>query len=169
MTGFARPVARQLDLIQPQDSSKTLILDFRVHGRNNMTFTIYGLLSDDSPEISNESLAKDLKNYLQNEDNFSLDFETVAFSSGPTLALHWDAWLVRVSYEEGEEVEVDAKEMQTRTDSKLDFSRFKSTIRVIFGSDDEKTYTNEIIYILDYLRQIRGILIYDPQQNDFVK
>jgi hypothetical protein len=144
-------------------------LDFRVHGRNNMTFTIYGLLSDDSPEISNESLAKDLKNYLQNKDNFSLDFETVPFSSGPTLALHWDAWLVRVSYEEGEEVEVDAKEIQTRTDSKLDFPGFKRMIRVIFGSDDEKTYTNEIIYILDYLRQIRGILIYDPQQNDFVK
>jgi hypothetical protein len=134
-----------------------------------MPFTVYGLLSDDSPEISNESLAKDLKNYLQNEDNFSLDFETVPFSSGPTLALHWDTWLVRVSYEEGEEVEVDAKEIQTRTDSKLDFSVFKRMIRVIFGSDDEKTYTNEIIYILDYLRQIRGILIYDPQQNDFVK
>jgi len=53
-----------------------------------MTLTIYGLLSDDSPEISNESLAEDLKNYLKNEDNFSLDFETVPFSSGPTLALH---------------------------------------------------------------------------------
>lgn len=134
-----------------------------------MTFTIYGLLSDDSPEISNECLAEDLQNYLSNEDNFSLDFETVPFSSGPTLALHWDAWLVRVSYEEGEEVEVDAKEIQTRSELKLDFSKFKRMIRVIFASDDEKKYTNEVIYILDYLKQIRGILIYDPQQNDFVK
>lgn len=134
-----------------------------------MTFTIYGLLSDDSPEISNESLADDLKNYFRAEDNFSLDLETVPFSSGPTLALSWDSWLVRMSYEEGEEVMVDAKEIQRRTKSKLDFSKFTRMIRVVPGSDDEKKYTNEIIHILDYLKEIRGILIYDPQQNDFME
>lgn len=130
-----------------------------------MTFTIYGLLSDQSPEISNDSLAEDLKYYFRNENNFSLEFEVLPFSTTRTLALHWDAWLVRVSYEEGEEVAVDAIEIQRRTKSTLDFSKFTRQIRIIFGSDNKKIYTNEIIYLFDYLKQIDGILIYDPQKK----
>lgn len=134
-----------------------------------MTFTIHGLLGDEAPEISNKSLAEDLRKYFRNEPGFSLEFETLPFSSEPTLALYWGDWLVRVSYEEGEEVEKDAKEIQRRTDSPSDFSKFHRQIRMIFGSDDEKIYTNEIIYLLDYLQQIEGVLVYDPQQNDFVE
>lgn len=135
----------------------------------SMTFTIYGLLSDQSSKISNESLAEDLKKYFRNEPGFSLEFETLPFSSEPTLALHWGDWLVRVSYEEGEDVESDAKEIQRRTNSKIDFSKFRRQIRIIFGSDDDKKYTNEIIYLLDYLQDIEGVLVYDPQQNDFLQ
>lgn len=137
--------------------------------KNKMTFTIYGLLSDQSPEISNESLAEDLKKYFRNESGFSLEFETLPFSSEPTLALYWGDWSVRVSYEEGEDVENDAKEIQRRTNSKIDFSKFRRQIRMIFASDDDKKYTNEIIYLLDYLQEIEGVLVYDPQQNDFVQ
>lgn len=40
---------------------------------------------------------------------------------------------------------------------------------MVFGNDDEQHYTNQIIYLMDFLREIRGIVVYDPQQNNFVE
>jgi hypothetical protein len=98
-----------------------------------------------------------------------LKFEILPFSLEPTLALYWGNWLARVSYEEGKEVENDVKAIKERTNSAADFSAFHRQIRIVFSDDDEKLYTNEIIYLLDYLQQIEGILVYDLQQNDFIE
>lgn len=135
-----------------------------------MTFSYYALLNQDAPAISNESLAADLKNYFRNEDGFSLELEELPFSKGKTLALRWEGWLVRVCYEEGDAVRIDSAEIQSRIGSSHDFdvSNIRRRIRVVFGSDDERRFTNEIIYVVDFLKEIKGVLIFDPQRNDFV-
>ena len=79
-----------------------------------MTFALYGLLTNEAPEVSIESLARDLKNYLKNE-NFLLQREKLPFAKTETLALKLDNWLARVSYEEGNAVEADSLEIQERT------------------------------------------------------
>ena len=134
-----------------------------------MTFALYGLLTNEAPEVSIESLAKDLKNYLKNE-NFLLQREKLPFAKTETLVLKWDNWLARVSYEEGDAVEADSLEIQERTKSfnSSDLSIIDRRIRMVFGNDDEQHYTNQTIYLMDFLREIRGIIVYDPQQNNFV-
>ena len=39
-----------------------------------MTFSLLALLTEQSPVISNESLADELKAYFENEEDFSLKF-----------------------------------------------------------------------------------------------
>lgn len=135
-----------------------------------MTFSLYALLNDESPLISNESLAVELKHYFRNEEKFTLELEHLPFSKSATLALRWGAWLVRVAYEEGDSVRADSREIQSRvsTSYNVDVSEVSRRIRVVFGSDDEMEFTNEIIYVIDFLKEIKGVLIFDPQRNDFV-
>lgn len=135
-----------------------------------MTFTIYALLKDDAAPVSNESLAQDFQHYFRNEDGFSLKFEQLPFAEHKTLALRWDSWLVRVAYEEGDEVQADSREIQKRTaaESAIDVSGIRRRIRVVFGSDDAQQYTNQIIYVLDFLKELEGAIVFDPQQNDFL-
>jgi hypothetical protein len=136
-----------------------------------MIFTLYALMSDDAPPISNESLAEGLSTHLRNEAGFFMQFEQLPFSPNKTLALRWYSWLVRVSYEEGEEVRDDSVEIQKRTGSTsgMDVSHIERRIRLVFGDDDAKEYTNQLIYLIDFLREIPGVVIFDPQQNDFIK
>ena len=135
-----------------------------------MTFALYGLLTSESPEFSNDSLSENLKEYLH-EESFSMQREKLPFAKVESLVLKWDNWLVRVTYEEGETVKADSLEIQERTKSfnLSDLSKIDRRIRMVFGNDDEQRYTNQIIYLMDFLREIKGIVIYDPQQNDFIE
>ncbi|QYF93484.1 hypothetical protein KY495_22940 [Massilia sp. PAMC28688] len=136
-----------------------------------MTFTVYALMQDNAPPMSNDTLAEDLKRHFRDEEGFSLTFEQLPFASDKSLALRWDDWLVRISYEEGEEVINDSIEIQRRTgaDSGHDVSRIRRRIRAVFGSDETQEYTNQMIYVLDYLKELEGVIVFDPQQNDFVQ
>lgn len=135
-----------------------------------MIFSLYALLNADAEPMSNDSLAADLTHYFRNEEGFVLKFEQLPFKGNKTLALWWDNWLVRVSYEEGQEVVDDFVEIQKRTGatSGIDVSHITRRIRLVFGDDDAQQYTNQVIYLIDFLKEIRGVIIYDPQQNDFV-
>lgn len=135
-----------------------------------MTFSLYALLSEEAPSISNDSLAAEFRHYFRNENGFSLELEQLPFSKNATLALRWGGWLVRVAYEEGDAVRADSLEIQNRIGSSynVDVSTVRRRIRVVFGSDDDMRFTNEIIYVIDFLKEINGVLIFDPQKNDFV-
>lgn len=52
--------------------------------------------------------------------------------------------------------------------TKLDVSNFDRRIRIVFGTDDERRHTNQIIQMIDFLGSIDGVVIYDPEQNDYV-
>lgn len=135
-----------------------------------MTFSLYALLDNDAPSVSNESLAADLENYFCNEKEFSLQFEQLPFAKTKTLALRWNMWLVRVSYEEGDAVKNDSIEIQKTLGPSCtsNIAHIGRRIRVVFGSDDTQQYTNQIIYVIDFLKEIKGTLIFDPQQNNFI-
>lgn len=135
-----------------------------------MIFSLYALLNADAEPMSNDSLAADLTHYFRNEEGFVLKFEQLPFTGNKTLALWWDNWLVRVSYEEGQEVVDDSVEIQKRTGATpgIDVLHITRRIRLVFGDDDAQQYTNQVIYLIDFLKEIRGVIIYDPQQNDFV-
>lgn len=138
-----------------------------------MNFALYALLGDEAPIISNESLAEDLNTLFVKEQDFSLQFEKLPFSTTKTLALRWNSWLIRVSYEEGESVRKDSQEiqiLQSNNNNALtnDVSQIERRIRIVFGNNDTLEHTNKIIYLIDFLKNIKGVLIFDPKQNSFI-
>lgn len=136
----------------------------------SIMFSIYALLGEGAPAITNESLASDLKHLFRNDESFSLQFEQLPFAKNKTLALRWGNWLARVSYEEGANVVQDSADIGTIVGSAApyDLSRIAKRIRVVFSDDDKREYTNQIIHLMDFLRGIPGVIIFDPQQKDLV-
>ena len=136
-----------------------------------MTFALYALLGPDSPELSSDSLAADLRALFGEEDNFSVEVERLPFAKGPTLALRWGAWLARVSYEEGERVVEDSRFIQHTVggSAPFDLSVISRRIRVVFGDDDERVHTNQMIFLVDYLQAIDGVVLFDPQQAELMR
>lgn len=136
-----------------------------------MAFSLYGLLDRHSPALTIDTLASKLTEHFSHEENFSIEFESLPFSKNKSLALKWDDWLVRLSYEEGDHVKDDSEEIQRRSQAAAlwNIPGIDRRIRVVFGDDDQRAYTNQCIYIMDFLGKIPGIYIYDPQQNDFVQ
>lgn len=135
-----------------------------------MSFAMYVLLDEEAPIISTESLALELEHYLRNEECFSLEFDQLPFSADKALLLRWDSWRVRVSYETGEEVVEDSKEIARIVGKAATngLAAIDKRIRLVFGDDDAQEYTNQIIYLLDFMREIPGATIFDPQQADLL-
>jgi len=127
-----------------------------------MTFSIYALLGNTAPIISNESLASDLADYFRNEENFSLQFEQLPFTTNKTLVLVWDKWLVRVSYEQGESVLQDSSEIMKLVGASApsELAGIDKRIRVVFSDDQKQEHTNQIIYLMDFLREIPGVVMF---------
>lgn len=132
--------------------------------------TMYALLGEEAPTITNESLASDLEYFFRNEEGFSLQLEQLPFAKNKTLALRWGSWLARVSYEEGGSVAQDSVEIGKIVGSGAHYgiANINKRIRVVFGDDDKQEYTNQIIYLMDFLREIKGVIVFDPQQGDLV-
>ncbi|MGW3498017.1 hypothetical protein [Streptomyces sp. NPDC001020] len=136
-----------------------------------MTFALHAFLGPDAPEMSNESLAADLRELFEDEAGFTLQWERLPFSKGPTLALRWGAWLTRVAYEESQTVAEDARFVHAMTGGSvpIDLSAATRRVRVVFGDDDAREYTDQIISLMDYLSEIKGAIVYDPQQADVLR
>ena len=136
-----------------------------------MTFTLHAFLGPDSPGISNESLAADLRELFEDAAGFTLQWERLPFSKGPTLALRWGAWLTRVAYEESETVAEDARFVHRLIGGSVpfDLSAVARRIRVVFGDDDAREYTNQIVDLMVYLEEIEGAIVFDPQQGDVTR
>ncbi|AXV93541.1 hypothetical protein CJO79_21590 (plasmid) [Ralstonia solanacearum] len=115
-------------------------------------------------------MAIDLKQYFQNETDFSLKFERLPFAKHDTLALRWANWLARVSYEEGEQVKDDSAQIQEWLGERAPpaLSAIDRRIRLVFGDDEDMTYTNQILYLMDFLRDIEGCVVVDPGKKDLV-
>lgn len=133
----------------------------------DMTFTVYALLTDRAPALCVQSLASELETFFRGDAALSLTFEQLPFAAQRSLALRWEIWLARISYEEGARVEEDSREIALRTGI-ASIAGIGRRVRVVFGSDDAQAYTNQIIYLLDFLKAIDGVLLFDPQQNDWI-
>lgn len=135
-----------------------------------MTFSLHAFLPDDVAPMTNASLADDLESCFSHDDRFVLEVERLPFSDNDTLALRWDSWMARVSYEEGDEVIADVVAIQAMAPASPanEMAAFSRRIRVVFGSDDDREHTNEIVLIMVFLQKRSGKFVYDPQQNDFL-
>jgi hypothetical protein len=119
--------------------------------------------------LSIESLAADLKRLFRHEDGFSMSFEKLPFADSPSLMLRWDQWRIRVAYQEGDAVSEETTQIRKvlgpGAPDQLPGMRRK--IHVVFGDDNDREHTNQMIYVMDFLRALPGAILFDPQQNNF--
>jgi hypothetical protein len=137
-----------------------------------MAFSLYCLINENSNDFSLELLEKQLQERFSKMEGFYLEYEEDSFDPlEKYLRLSWGGWWILVFYENGQYVVDDSKEIQKMASSLVpfDITNISRRIRVVFGDDYADQYTEQMVSMIDFLRKIDGALVYDPQQNDFVK
>jgi hypothetical protein len=133
-----------------------------------MSFAVYALLAEDGPPLTTEILASNLGKYF-NEEEVTIAIESLPFSSQKTIVLRWPGWLIRLAYEEGMNILNESKEIRRiLAQQNEDIIESSRRINAVFGSDDSHTYTNQTIIMLEYLRDIPGTAIFNPQSNSLM-
>jgi hypothetical protein len=95
-----------------------------------------------------------------------------------TLILCWDAGYTRVSYvgsarvsyEQGSHVAENSAEISRILGSVAppNLASIDRRIRVVFGDDPSREYTNQFIVLMTFLCRIKGAIVFDPQQKDIM-
>lgn len=136
-----------------------------------MTFAMYALLHPSVPECSLDSLATQVADHFAREDGFKLEYEQLPFSAERSLILRWGSWFVRMKYEHDETVLDQCVQIAESLGPKAPnhLAHIDRRIGVVFGDDEAREHTNEIIYVMDYLREIPGSILFDPQQGEIVQ
>ena len=136
-----------------------------------MSFSLYCLIAEKNSNFNIEKLFVDLGVYFLKTENFQIDFEVDPFdSSGKNLLLKWGEWWIRVFYENGDDVVSDCEFISKYADPSImkQLKKIDSRIRVLFADDDDRSHTNQIIFMTDFLEGKKNLLIFDPQNKRFV-
>jgi hypothetical protein len=120
--------------------------------------------------LSIESLAADLNRLFHDEDGFSMSFEKLPFADSPSLMLRWNQWRIRLACQEGDAVSEETTQIRKvlGPGAPDQLARMRRKINVVLGDDNERTYTNQIIHVMDFLRALPGAILFDPQQSNFL-
>ncbi|WP_046656067.1 hypothetical protein [Lysobacter capsici] len=135
-----------------------------------MSFVLYALLGEDAPTTSIEQIDTELRRCFDQENDMVVQFEVLLFATERSLRLRWPGWAVLVCYEEGTSVLADSREIQSiaGTPDIPDLSDIGRRIRVVFGSDDSRVYTNQMIWMMEYLCGIEGAFVFDPLRKEII-
>ncbi|KRB02279.1 hypothetical protein [Lysobacter sp. Root690] len=135
-----------------------------------MSFVLYALLGEDSPLTSIERIDTELGRCFALETDLVAQFEVLPFTTERSLRLRWPNWAILVFYEDGPSVLADSREIQriAGTPDIPDLSGIGRRVRVVFGSDDDRVYTNHVIWMMEYLCGIEGAFVFDPLRKEFI-
>jgi hypothetical protein len=116
-------------------------------------------------------LASELEKLFRDDEGFSLRCEQLPFAKHKSVMLRWGTWLAQLSYEEGKRVIDDSVEISRilgpAAPPKL--ACIDKRIRAVFDDDDAREFTNQTLYLMDFLRGIKGAIVFDPQQKDIIR
>ena len=100
-----------------------------------------------------------------------MKFERLPFAKVDTLDLRWGSWLMRVAYEEGSRIQDESTQIQEILGDRSPRELFSIDrhVRVVFGDDDDREYTNQIVDMMQFLQDIPGGIVFDPRQEDLVQ
>lgn len=133
-------------------------------------FTMLALLTPGAPEIPIEYLAEKVQALFGGNKNFRYEYEVLPFKKNRNLMLHWSGWSMRLFCETGETVRADAAEITRILGNKTPPGVAESTrrIRALFEDDPEERYIDEMVEVTAMLKDMEGVVVFDPQQNDIV-
>jgi hypothetical protein len=118
-----------------------------------MAFELYGLLGEDAPDITLDSLASYLVQFFSRTDGFQLEREEDPFSpSERNLHLTWNEWWTRVFLESGPDVLADSAAIaESATQDRQEKIGRIDRLRVLCADDENQEHTNHVIFMMDFL------------------
>jgi hypothetical protein len=134
-------------------------------------FSLYALLGEGAPAITTESLGAELQTLFRDEQGFSLQYEQLPFAKHKSVTLRWGTWMARLSYEEGKKVVEDSAEISRTLGAAAPpkLAAIDKRIRAVFADDDAREYTDQTVDLMEFLRNIKGAIVFDPQQKDILQ
>jgi hypothetical protein len=134
-----------------------------------MAHQIRYFLGDPNVEVDLESLATGLADYFSDVEGLTLEIsDNPADPNGRHLKLRWGNWSMSVYYEDGDEVLEDAMHVATLADAerRSSIEKIDRRIRVWFGTDTSREFTNHMIWMMEYMEQIPGVIAYDETEDE---
>lgn len=134
-------------------------------------FTLFALLPDASGGVTNDSLIRDVKKGLPGVEEFEISKKELVFPKVTVVLLQKLGWRVRLQIRKDEGMTLSLPELQrilgTKTQLPADFSSYNTEIAIGFGDDPEKQYTNDIIFVGEFVREnFPGVVIFDQYNED---
>ena len=124
---------------------------------------IYAFYSSRLAEISNESLRCDLKKIFRFNHSIDFSIQVLPFVKSKELHLLWDKkWGVGFSIDEPPLAIENYYFLNSSSNINVDIDR---QLKISFGVDFNREYTNEVIFILEYIEKINGVVIFDSNKK----
>ncbi|MEJ5152526.1 hypothetical protein [Comamonas sp. MYb396] len=133
-----------------------------------MSLSFYALLPPNQKAFSLEQIQEALAPLLSSQSKPSFDFEDSPFGGKKNLLVVLPGWWVRFFKEQDEYVLSDSAHIAEITAGAPSWVKScGNRIRVLFGEDPSRTYTNEVLFISDWLTQEAKAAVYVPEEKIF--
>ncbi|MBP7451401.1 MAG: hypothetical protein KA914_01265 [Ottowia sp.] len=134
-------------------------------------FTLFALVKDTTNAIDNEALIHDLKNELPGIEQYEIAKKELVFPKVTVVQLLNRGWRVRFQIRSEDSMTLSLEALQKilgkKTQLPPDFLSYNKEIAIGFGDDPDKLYTNDIIFIGEFIREnYPGVVIYDQYNED---
>jgi hypothetical protein len=95
----------------------------------------------------------------------TLSHEANPFTGEAYLLYRWADWSISVTADRGVDIEEDVKAVRSVVGGAFPDAHPRGRIRIVFANDETLEYTNHVLWIMDYLREIPGVVIYDESEK----
>ena len=126
-------------------------------------FALHAFITSDQDAYPLAILETALSTLLAGQDDIGpeVSYSTLPFSNQPRLLYRWPTWNFSVTSDQGEQVAADADFVAQTCGAVFPGGRPTHRIRVVFAQDSSRDFTNHIIWIMDWLKEIPGVVLYD--------
>ncbi len=132
-----------------------------------MSFAMYALLKEGVQPHGIEELMARVDAQFSRAKAFSARLESQPFARDKSIRLEWDTWSADLHYTAGsaaaENIGEIAKRLRDSAPSATEgVSRY---IYAVFASDPDRSHTTQIVDLMQFLQDLDGAVVFDPQQN----
>lgn len=130
-------------------------------------FTLHAFVPPTVGELTLQTLSERFQSLLSGVEpsGLSVDQATHPFTKREYLVSRWPQWGFTVHLEAGTDVASDAKFVQSVAAGAFQEGLPDRRVRLVFGDDPMMDFTNHILWVVDELRTIPGVFVYDEKQK----
>jgi len=133
-----------------------------------MSLLLYALINDSCRMSSLADLRHELEKKFTHDARLHFRLDVNPFGTDEHLVLDWSNWAMSVFWDEGVEVLSDSEYIANTTGASSAEGRSRR-IRVAFDCDPSGKFTNEAIYMVEWLQSIRDVIVFDPNSEEILE